>query len=185
MLLAEKLLDTLYELEELTPSWKWDDDVFSDNPPREIRYNMIVAMLKQLNYQTTPGGFMFHIFERDIPEDEDLPCDVTDFLRLFGNFQRHIAIGDVGMTFLFLYNFRKRLHYALVDDLHASGYGSVKPGMQIMADLKERLLTEVSWIDQLLNLIVDPRKLQFDKELLVKEYGYPTDDLEAIDLDWI
>jgi hypothetical protein len=34
-------------------------------------------------------------------------------------------------------------------------------------------------------MIVDPKKLQFDKDLLVKEYGYPTDDLEAIDLDWI
>lgn len=185
MLLAEKLLKTLYELEELEPSWKWDNDVFSDNPPRQIRYNMIVAMLKQLGYTTTPGNFKMQLLNRDIEEDEYLPSDITDFLRPFGNFQRHIDIGDVGMTFLTLYTFRKRLHYAFVDDLHVSGIGNVKPGNKIMADITERILTDVYWIDQLLNMIVDPKKLQFDKDLLVKEYGYPTDDLEAIDLDWI
>jgi len=185
MLLAEKLLDTLYELEARSSSLSWDKDELKDYLPGHIRYKMIASMLRQLNYNTTPGEFMFHVFKRGIPEDDELSGDVTDFLRLFGNFHRHHNIGDVGMTFLFLYTFRQRLHYALVDDLFVSGYGSVEPGMQIMTYMKERLLTEVSWIDQLLNMIVDPKKLSFDKDLLIKEYGYPTDDLEAIDLDWI
>jgi hypothetical protein len=185
MLLAEKLLDTLYELEELTPSWKWDDNVFSDNPPRQIRYNMIVAMLKQLGYTTTPGNFKMHLLNRDIEEDEYLPSDVTDFLRPFGDFQRHYDIGDVCMTFLTLYNFRKRLHHALVDDLMVSGIGNVKPGNQIMAQVSERLLTDVSFVDQFLCIVVDPKGLKFDKDLLVKDYGYPKENLEEIDLDWI
>ena len=30
-----------------------------------------------------------------------------------------------------------------------------------------------------------PEEIRDKLDLLVKEYGYPTDDLEAIDLDWI
>lgn len=185
MLLAEKLLDTLYELEELSPFWKWRSDEFRDNPPRFIRYKMVVSMLKQLGYPVAPEDFVTNPFVRDIPEDDDLPYDLTDFLKVYGTFQRHLDTGDVRMTFLTLYNFRKRLHHALVDDLMVSGIGNVKPGNQIMAQVSERLLTDVSFVDQFLCIVVDPKGLKFDKDLLVKDYGYPKENLEEIDLDWI
>jgi len=40
-------------------------------------------------------------------------------------------------------------------------------------------------IDEILCLMIDPDKNDFDKELLIEQYNYPTASLSNIDLEWL
>ena len=54
---------------------------------------------------------------------------------------------------------------------------------QLTAELNNDLYKKVEIIDELLFEIINPNGLSFNEETLIKEYGFPKDDLDAIDMD--
>lgn len=50
-------------------------------------------------------------------------------------------------------------------------------------ELNNDLYKKVEKIDELFFEIINPEKLSFEEDILINEYGFPKDDLDAIDMD--
>ena len=186
MLLAEKLLTTLYELEDLEAKHNWEEELLKDNPPRYLRFRQIKAILKYIGYNDTPRWFLF-----DPVGDlsEDLQFELIEKLNLIPKpvkgLERFLEIGDVQATFLYLYKFRRHLHNSFNVLILSEGLGNYSIGENILRYLKYELPKEIAWVDEMLFLMVDPARNLLDIPLLVEKYDYPDVDLYEIDGDWI
>ncbi|MHC9088178.1 hypothetical protein ACXIHB_05640 [Tenacibaculum sp. IMCC1] len=66
--------------------------------------------------------------------------------------------------------------------LEASSLG-FRSAITLTAELNNDLCKKAEKIDELLFEIINPNDLSFDEETLIKEYGFPKEDLNAIDVD--
>ena len=64
--------------------------------------------------------------------------------------------------------------------LEASSLGFRK-AISLTSELNKDLFDKIEIIDKLLFEIINPEKLEFDENTLIKEYNFPKDDLDEIE----
>jgi hypothetical protein len=66
--------------------------------------------------------------------------------------------------------------------IEASSLG-FRSAISLTNELNDELNIKIEKIDEILFEIINPNKLKFDENLLIKEYGFPKDDLDSIDIE--
>ena len=69
--------------------------------------------------------------------------------------------------------------------INSSNKSIILVGEKILEYLKETLTMRIDWVDNMLFFIIDPKKQEFNIELLVDKYDYPDVDIQEIDNDYI
>lgn len=187
MLLAEQLLNTMYDLEHLESINNWDNETLKSNPPRYLRLQQISAMMKFLGFNCTPKEFKrIPLNQIIICNNEDIFVDILNNMRNpLENIDKFKSIGDIVVTFWYLYEFRKNFHNSFESSLISEGIGNYSIGEKMLEYLKETLTMRIDWVDNMLFFIIDPKKQEFNIELLVEKYDYPNVNIHDIDSDWI
>lgn len=186
MLLAEKLLKTCYELENLVQRSGWQEEKLAGNPPRHIRYQQIQAMMKFLNYRGNPVDLFRDTFSnRSEKEKKRIIVELNNLQRLTIQTDPFVSMGDVQATFWYLYQWRCRFHNCFDVFFISAGVGNYSIGENMLVFLSQNLPKNIVWVDKMLYCMVDPESNIFDYHLLNWKYGYPDADIYKIDEEWI
>lgn len=88
-----------------------------------------------------------------------------------------------------LLSFRKEIGslYVPKEEIRLEGFGSISEHFTKYQRGKvlKALKTEITEIDSVLSLLIDPEKRDFSVSVLIEEYDYPKEDLSKISTDWI
>lgn len=88
-----------------------------------------------------------------------------------------------------LLSFRKEIEslYVSKGGIRLEGFGSISEHFSKYQKGKilKALKTEITEVDNVLCLLIDPEKRNFSISVLEEKYGYPKEDLSKISTDWI
>ncbi len=167
-----------------------DAAVLEDNPPRYYRLLRFNSALTALAYNCNS----FEAFENGafILEDRQLFDKVEELL--VQAFQLPISdYVDAHNTtyyscashFQMLLEARLTLHQlsAQRETVMASS-GHFQTPVRIIEKLEAKLTTEVGVLQQALCILLNPAGKRFTMEEMITQFGFPTVDLDEIDLDW-
>ncbi len=188
---ASILIDEYFSLKTLlVGSIPFDATELKDNPPRYYRLLRFKSALAALELNCTD----FLAFENGdlILEDRQLFDKVESLLvKAFGlpianyvdahNSSYFSCASHFQMllsTRLITYQFRSQRESILA----ASGH-FLTP-IKIAASIETKIQNEMAVLDQALRLFLNPEGKRFLMSELIDQFGFPTVDLDEIDLDW-
>ncbi|KAF9658333.1 hypothetical protein ABHQ57_14725 [Tenacibaculum sp. ZH5_bin.1] len=209
---VKDLLYKTFEFREMVPnSNEWNESSLKYNEPRLIRFRRLNALLKAFGLTRTKKQknslWTMLSGKKRAKEDELTKSEITPFLR--GDFilkrestkyprvQELIEKEkssesdpfneprDVYTFYNHLMKYRIEIDNVLRHNsvvLEASSLG-FRSAITLTAELNNDLYKKAVKIDELLFEIINPNDLSFDEETLIKEYGFPKENLNAIDVD--
>lgn len=199
-LTALDLLYTAIEISDMTGAdrSKWTFESQKDNLPRFVRLQQIHALCKAFlpgKYVTDDvRGVMEGFFSGEFISYRSL----DDYGKLISRMEKAIAktgyenFGKSGLQLDHLQtNYRDLLDYKLkfgrlVD--HNNGLCETSYpylfSQLVTSSISEQIMRKIRSVDTALVLFIDPAKMRFTEQELIKAYNYPTDDLDQIDEDW-
>lgn len=168
MLIAKKLLTTLYELEDLDSHFKRNTEEFRNNPPRYLRYQQIEAMMKFLDFDIEPKDFHYlGMNEMLTGKNQELAIEMINNMEIpFDGVDNFKEIGDIAVTYWYLYNFRRKIHIATNTNFISEGVGNYSIGETIKEKLHLELKEKYAWIDRILFFIVDPKNTRIQSGII-------------------
>ncbi len=206
---TKDLLEKVLEFRAMTPnSDEWNEKSLKYNEPRLIRFKRINSLFKAFELKHPKGGkTKFWNLLSDNSKNKELSRDeITDFLEgnfintresvVYPNSQKLIEKEkafesdtfknrDIYQFYRHLMKYRIKIESVLDYNsgvLEASSLG-FRSAISLTNELNKELITKVEKIDQILFEIINPKKMEFSEEILVKEYGFPQDDLDSIDIE--
>lgn len=206
---AKDLLYKVFEFKGMVPNSKeWDEKSLTYNLPRLIRFKRLTALLKAFeltrteeqknSYWTTSKG--------KLKEGDKTPNEIIPFLR--GDFitnredvnyptTEKIITKESGVESVIaktrnihsfyhhLMKYRLEIDHVLRHNsgaLEASSSG-FRAAILLTGEINNTLYEKVEKIDKLLVEIISPKHLSFREDILINNYDFPKDDLDAIDID--
>jgi hypothetical protein len=208
---TKDLLYKTFEFISMVPnSNEWNENSLKYNQPRLIRFKRLNALLKVFgltrseeqknNLWTMMSG------KKKIKESELTKNEITPFLRGDFIYKRETARypktqaliekeksfksdifkpRDVYSFYHHLMKYRIRIDSVLRHNsgvLEASSLG-FRSAISLTAQLNNDLYKKAEKIDELLFEIISPENLIFEEENLIQEFGFPQEDLNAIDME--
>jgi hypothetical protein len=165
----------------------WTEEAQASNPPRLIRLRRLMAMFNAFDLAWDPEGFPRGEFLNESKADYSgfiakIRAEMPDLLSREGK----QGSFDLSRCFQALFGYRYRLQQVLG---FSDGVLEVS-GASLYALLKIREANTVvkgvvGPIEDMLADLIDPTGRRYSVEALVRDYGYPEDDLDAIDDAWV
>ncbi len=192
-LTAAELLDRVWDFLGLVGVEGWTEADIADNPPRAIRLLQIHALLRALGLEPDVRGFLTGKFLADRPVSELQPFFEEARQTLAAAHRGHApprfdetARPDVVLlVFTRLVRFRQSAHQLLNFNsgvLEASGL--YRYPLALIDSVNATLAKELGEIERVLALLVDPELRAFDRQTLIRDFGFPDVDLAELDADW-
>jgi hypothetical protein len=184
---AHDLLIRFLELQTMTPNYdEWAEESLSDNPPRLIRLRQLTAIFQAFGIPWDPRSFVrgtfiqpdlhpYHpLLSRLSTESENglMNYDWTDHkvLRIF---------------FEILIDYR--IHVESVRSYPHRIWtpsGVIRVAYNKICELSGIVENNIETIDGILTAVISPKMAAFSMEQMMRDYGYPDDNLEEIDIAW-
>ena len=189
--MEKTLLKNFLELYTLSnDTTKWSVANFAENPPRLYRLQMIAAILKALKIECSYQEFEYgeFIFEEGRQNLAGFKTRVEEnynavFETINLEDEEH---SDFQFIFEVLLRYRIKLHQFIsvkATVLEAAGINKIP--LMIMSDIEDKLQNDITAIDNILYYLLNPTRIAYSQEELIKKYNYPNVDLNKIDSDWI
>ncbi|SEO10616.1 hypothetical protein [Mucilaginibacter sp. OK283] len=209
---AIDLLDKVFEFVEMTPNPnEWNLRSLKSNPPRQIRFRQIDALLKAFFIEDPEiglankvksiffnqkrisiesllnGGFLK---ERTIYDYANLARFINDFVKKRNeNIDQSNTIGVEQLIFIFpqLLAFKRQLRNLLTFNsgwLEAGGVTSLF-SIYLTSSISNNLIGKYDELNIVLELFINPKGLTFTEEELIAKFNFPTENLDALDADFI
>jgi hypothetical protein len=178
---AHNLLQAFLDLHGLAPDLlDWTEEKLAYNPPRLIRLKRLKAMFLAFGMEWDPVAFT-----------EGKCVDTVlavDSIKNQAKAELGVPELDVGahhLRFFFgvLYRHRKCVAAVLRSGMDEAG-GLFLLACKKIFDVQEAIQAKITPIDDLLIEMIDTLKRAFTTDQLIRDYGYPSDDLHQIDCDW-
>ena len=185
---AHDLLIRFLELQSMTQNYDdWTEESLSDNPPRLIRLRQLTAMFQAFGIPWDPRSFIRGTFIQP-----DLYPYHPLLSRLSIELQEGITNRDwtdhTRLRRFFEILFRYRIHVESVlsyPDGFLMASGLMRVCYDKICELSGIFENSIDTIDDILTAVISPTMAAFPVGQMVRDYGYPEDDLEDIDTDWI
>lgn len=192
---AIDLLEKIIEFTEMTPDKEaWNYEALQTNPPRYIRLQRIEALMKaffaddpkEITIQSFLSGEF--IKDRDIEQYENTIEYIKESLVKYqSSFStREVRLSELAFVFHILVDY-KRLVRKLVtfNSRWIEANGPVSQfSIYLTESISENLRGKYNDLDTTLELFSNPKLCNFTIEELIEKYGYPTDDLHSIDIEF-
>ncbi len=209
---TKDLVYKTFEFRGMVPnSNDWNESSLKYNQPRLIRFKRLNSLLKAFDLTRTEKqkNSLWTILsgKKKVKESEMTKNEIEPFLRGDFIYKRESAeypriqeliekeksfesdsfngIRDIYSFYQHLMKYRIEIDKVLRHNsgvLEASSLG-FRSAISLTVELNNELYKKVEKIDELLFEIINPNGLTFDEETLIKEYGFPKADLDAIDMD--
>ncbi len=208
---TKDLLYKTFEFKGMVPNTnEWNEKSLKFNKPRLIRFKRINALLKafqlirteeQKNTFWTILKGNKKVKEGEITQNEIIPFLRGDFINkresvTYPNIQTIIENEkafesdsfkprDISQFYRHLMKYRIEINNILHHNsgvLEASSLG-FRSAISLTNEMNNELYKKVETIDQMLLEIINPENLTFNEDILINEYGFPKEDLNAIDMD--
>jgi len=189
-LLSSKFLITLFEFHIMKSNFnEWEEAILKETPPLYYRFLQLNSMLKAMEIDCRLSDFVKGLFLGNgvIIEYEDIYRDILNEFKIPIDDIKFNEQGDVFVSFLALYFFRKTLYHSFHESLTIlrDGAGNYGNPERILKYLEIELNRKIEFIDNILCFMIDPKKRKFDAKILIEKYGYPDVDIYEIDLEWV
>lgn len=175
---------------------KWSIESLSNNPPRYIRYQILQSLSNALGMNITSFTDVIHgefitksymeYWDRYFDLVKDLSdVDPKDFVQHGRPFDSR-SFSALKFNFTMLFNYRMlqyKMMHCMDGVLAASDY-YITP-LEILKKFNNRSDKEAELLDQLLVFLLNPKEIMLSKAELEFKWGFPEDDLRAVDLDYI
>jgi hypothetical protein len=206
---TKDLLNKLLEFRAMTPnSDEWNETSLKHNEPRLIRFRRINSLFKafELKDKKNEKTNFWSLLSENSKENELSKDEIIGFFE--GNFittresikypnsqkliEKEKAFDsdsfknrDIYQFYHHLMKYRIKVESVLNYNsgvIEASSLG-FRSAISLTNELNDELNIKIEKIDEILFEIINPNKLKFDENLLIKEYGFPKDDLDSIDIE--
>jgi hypothetical protein len=206
---TKDLLNKLLEFRAMTPnSDEWNETSLKHNEPRLIRFRRINSLFKafELKDKKNEKTNFWSLLSENSKENELSKDEIIGFFE--GNFittresikypnsrkliEKEKAFDsdsfknrDIYQFYHHLMKYRIKVESVLNYNsgvMEASSLG-FRSAISLTNELNDELNIKIEKIDEILFEIINPNKLKFDENLLIKEYGFPKDDLDSIDIE--
>ena len=208
---TKDLLYKTFEFRGMVPnSNEWNESSLKYNQPRLIRFKRLNSLLKAFDLTRTEKqkNSLWTILsgKKKVKESEMTKNEIEPFLR--GDFihKRESAEypriqeliekeksfdsdtfeqRDIYSFYHHLMKYRIEIDKVLRHNsgvLEASSLG-FRSAISLTSELNNDLYKKVEQIDEMLFEIINPKNLTFGEDILIKQYGFPKEDLNAIDMD--
>ncbi len=207
---TKDLLNAAFDFRGMVPdSSAWNEQSLIHNKPRLIRFRRLNSLfkafelfevekqeksiwsifkekknnndLKKVNISSIfNGNFIFHRGEFEYTEIKE----IIEKEKVFES-DNFSGLKDIYFFYSNLIKYRYKIENVLIHNsgvLEASSLG-FRSAISLTDDFNNNIRNKIDEIDELLFQIINPKGLSFNKEILINEYNFPTDDLDAIDLD--
>jgi hypothetical protein len=206
---TKDLLDKLLEFRAMTPnSDEWNETSLKHNEPRLIRFRRIHSLFKafELKHKKKEKTNFWSLLsenskENKLSKDEIIGFFEGSFITIrefvkYPNSQKLIEKEkafdsdsfknrDIYQFYGHLMKYRIKVESVLNYNsgvMEASSLG-FRSAISLTNELNNELNNEIEKIDEILFEIINPKNLTFGEDILIKEYGFPKDDLDSIDMD--
>jgi hypothetical protein len=205
---AIDLLDKVFEFIEMTPnSNEWNRKALKSNPPREIRFRQIEALLNAFftepslsllskaklifsnEKKNSIGSFLKGDFlkQRTMNDYSNLVAFIRNFEGYKDTDVREISIEQLVFIFPKLVDFKRQVRSILTFNsgwLEASSITSLF-SIHLTNSIADNLTGKYKELDTALELFINPKGLLFTTEELITKFDFPKEDLDTIDNDFI
>lgn len=207
---TKDLLNIVFEFKNMVPnSDYWNQKSLKHNKPYLIRFKRIQALFKAFELTNTEkekssfwNGLKRNqiLRERELIQEEIFSFLAGDFILkretvVYPNIQKIIEKEKIFDSDAFkpwdIYSFYHHLmRYRIEIDnvlthnsnvLEANNLG-FRSAMSLTFQLNKDLCKKVEQIDEILSEIINPNNLTFEEDLLIDIYGFPKENLGAIDI---
>jgi len=209
---TKDLLYKTFEFKGMVPnSNEWNESSLKWNQPRLIRFRRLNALLnafeltrteKQKNNLWTILSGKKKVKESELTKNEIEPFlrgdyiherESTEYPRIQELIEKEKSFKsdsfnksrDIYSFYHHLMKYRIEVDKVLGHNsgvLEASSLG-FRTAISITSELNNDLYKKVEEIDIMLFEIINPKNLTFEEDILIKEYEFPKEDLDAIDMD--
>ncbi|MAN58265.1 MAG: hypothetical protein CMC08_00335 [Flavobacteriaceae bacterium] len=209
---AKDLLDLVFEFRSLAPATEeWTAEALTGNLPRLVRLQRISALLRafgltRAQYINNANKFGLENEYANNTEGKAVQNDVALFLEgdfiSYHDYSQYSVVknliqtasafegdvykyGDVEYFYSFFMRFRLELDNFLRVNSGVAYAGNlgIRSAIKLTDEITKEILKKAEYMDDILTEIINPERLSFTEEVLINEYGFPTDDLDEIDLD--
>lgn len=209
---AIDLLDKVFEFIEMTPNPnEWNLQALKSNPPRQIRFRQIDALfnaffIEESNRDLLSKAMSKFSKQRKISIESflngnflktrtiDSYSNLVEFIKDFletgtENIDQSKEIRIEHLVFIFpkLIDFKKHIRNLLTFNsgwLEANTITSLF-SIQLTNSISNNLIGRYNELDTVIGLFIDPKSLTFTEEELITRFSFPTENLNAIDADFI
>ena len=198
------LIEKIIEFTAMTPdSATWTYNSLKENEPRLIRLKQIDSLIsafipeiKNTNLTEKLTGLisskktkLTKVVSGEFIENRSLDAYIV-FTNLIkqeaeSSTLNKIDITDIKNTFILLMSYKKNLRQLINfnnDWLEVSRITSLF-SIKLTNKISSNLLGQYDELDEVLELIINPKNLSFSETELISNYNFPKDDLDEIDLD--
>lgn len=188
---AKILVQDYLELNSMTLGLsEWTEEHFKDNPPRLLRLQRIRACLSCLEIETAD----FHSFEKGEwvqPVSDELletillvlktpfELDYEQYITSEDRYSERYHFGEFLSIRVALY----KLSSIRKSVLAASGH-FLTPVLALHY-LEKKVEAECLALDEVLQLLLNPKELRLERQTMVTDFGFPDVDLDELDLEWL
>lgn len=209
---AHLLLQKIIEFVAMTPDKKdWHYEAIRHNPPREVRYRQIEALMKAFlldddgqdlalitrsrfreGHDTIIAAFLSGNFINVRSEET--------YAQLWEQMMQYVAKEENGLSetrgpstdqlaFIFpkMMDYRQQLYDVMTFNSGwlEAGFASARYSIYLTDAINKNLEGKEQELDQALYMFIDPRQRSYTMEELVQKFNYPTENLHDIDMDHI
>lgn len=196
----------------MTPDQKdWHYEAIRHNPPREVRYRQIEALMKAFlldddgqdlalitrsrfreGHDTIIAAFLSGNFINVRSEET--------YAQLWEQMMQYVAAHEDGLketrgpsndqlAFIFpkMMRYRQKLYSVMTFNSGwlEAGFASARYSIYITDEINKNLVGKEQELDQALCVFIDPKQRSYTMEELVQKFNYPTENLHEIDMDHI
>jgi hypothetical protein len=171
----------------MTPNYdKWTEESLSDNPPRLIRLRQLTAMFQAFGIPWDPRSFVRGTF---------IQPDLHPYHPLLSRLSAELENGLMNYDWtdhkmlrrFFEILFRYRIHVESIlsyPDGMLMASGLIRVVYDKICELSGIVENNIDTIDGILTAVISPKMAAFSIGQMIRDYGYPDDNLEEIDITW-
>ncbi len=172
---------------------EWNENSLLSNPPRLIRFKRVNALNKAyLGDDIKLQDFMDGKFVKERPVDryKALRLHVKDYNKLnklMYDTDNESHLKDVQRLFISLIDYRLKINAVFCHNsgwLIASG-NLIQYELNVESKLNKIIRNSLGELNQALSLILNPTGLKFTEAELIENFGYPDEDLDEVDFNWL
>ena len=209
---AADLLNKVLDFTEMTPNSKdWNINSLSGNPPRLIRFLQIESLFQaffrdykkhDLSAQSKSNAFAEgnksiqfilsgeFIKRRTIKDYKILIRYIEDQSKVFADINNkyvEMRFDDIIFLYSTLLDYKKKLREILKYNSRyiEAGSPAARFAIYIANSISNELVPKVAEIDIILDMLLNPKDDIFTQGELITNYGFPPDDLDEVDADFM
>ena len=188
--MEKQLLDTFLDLYTYdTKIQEWSFEKYENNPSRYYRLQMITALMKALDincsyYDFTEGRFISKVQFSKWKEFKESILDQLDakaYARSLKDNSHPFDIQSIFRTFM-EYRLYSEKVLGIFDGMYLAN-DEFRAFANILNTSNSHLKQDLKNIEHVLHFCINPTRITYTKEELIKQFGFPEVDLRQIDID--